>query len=116
MQVNADNFVKLSSLACQKKLAQNTDVELKWRIAFLAWGAMHKNRHANFAPGELAEQLGVTAPALSKGIARAKKLGLITGESSSRCLVSPPDLVTGWYGSENTPCAVCEGRRLRRAS
>lgn len=114
MKIDDKYFVRLKLVACQTLLAKNPEIDLKYRVAFMAWGTAHANRHSNFKPGELAKELGVHASSLSKAIGAAKKAGLIMYGSSSRCLISPADIVEPWYGHPHDPCAVCDGKRLRK--
>ncbi|KEF95169.1 hypothetical protein K883_05125 [Mycobacterium sp. TKK-01-0059] len=105
--------MKLNMETCLA-FAKNEQIPLRFRVAFLAYSKTRTNGHASFAKGELAETLKAHPVSVSRAIAGAKDAGLLMYESTSRCLVSPKDVVTGgWKGHPNDPCAVCDGKRSR---
>jgi hypothetical protein len=87
---------------------------LWYRIMCLAYGSHRRNGHASFAPGEIAQLLGVNGNRVSEAIADAKARDLIDKQSTSRCLVVPAHAINFGPGEANEPCGYCEGKRTGR--
>lgn len=76
----------------------NQDLGLPVRVLFAALGRHDRVGHARFAPGELAEVLGIvdlttgerrkaSPSSVSRSIRKAKSIGLIAEPSNAKCLV-----------------------------
>ncbi len=65
------------------------------RIGMLALGCHRKDGEAHFAPGELAQLLGVSEATLKNELKKARDYGWLTTDSSKTCLVVPPHAVHG---------------------
>ncbi|MQY33121.1 hypothetical protein SRB17_10810 [Streptomyces sp. RB17] len=98
---------------------------LAMRVYFIAVAEMNRIGHAEFAPGALGSALGTVdartgemAPVhpvtLSKAIKQAKGWGLISEDSSARCLVIPA--YAAQKGSNGTGFCRHHGVRVRDLS
>jgi hypothetical protein len=74
-------------------MAKDPTHPLQYRVYFAALGWANRIGHAEFGEGALSRILSgednkpLAAQSVSNAIARAKKKGLVTDESGTRCLV-----------------------------
>ena len=97
------------------RLAGDDRIPRVYRLLFLAEARANTIGHAEFAPGELARELGrrdrltgERRPALKQkvqqAIAEAKRLGLVHSLSSSRCIVLPSHDYANGLASAGATC------------
>jgi hypothetical protein len=96
--------------------AQDSDLPLWQRVAFLAWAKCRPNGHATFRRGELARFFAQDRANLQRAIREAVTRGWIDPQSCAECLVpNPHEVQGGWGGDAEAPCAVHERKaQLRR--
>jgi hypothetical protein len=100
-----------------RRMARDSTHPLYYRVYFAALGWAYRLGHAEFGEGALGRILSgkdgkpLSAPGVSNAIDRAKKKGLITSESGTRCLV-----LGGWqFQKAGLGSGSCRTHALRTA-